>query len=220
MVQNIPLVVWGRPVSGKSFITHLFTGHTSSHATNNNLTLPLDAEHNYYVCLLRGQIEEYLQAPKELIKLIILTRDPRASWVAQLSGMPDRKWNTYITHIDNYFSRENLKLILHYRDTLDSLLLPFEDTLQNANPVVDKINQHTKLHFPYVVREEKFNDLITKSDAQKIASNGISKRDLNRLFKYISDKDKDFIDYFGYPPNLTVDEILDPKFCLVRRTAS
>jgi len=202
------LVIWGRPNSGKSYVSHLITKRGQvDHALMRGTLFPKKDGKYYNISFLRRRIEDVFTDQNE--KMLIFIRDPRISWICQVTGMSYHTLEEYRDHAEGAICGESLPLIKHYRENKDSIYVKFEDTLNIPDDTVDKINEHLNTSIEYAERLERYNSLITHADLEKMQSNGMKISLINEVFKHIDNIDRDFIEFFGYRKSLTWDEIQD-----------
>ena len=205
------LIIWGRPNSGKSYLSHLVTKKGQvDHALMRGTLFPKNDGSFYKISFLRRRIEDVFTARDE--KVLIFVRDPRVSWFCQMTGVANHNIEEYIDHAEGTLCRESLQLIQHYRKAKDSIYVRFEDTLQKPQEVIDNINNHLNTSIEYLERIERYNSVVTLADTEKMGNNGMSNELVNKVFKHLEVVDKEFIDFFGYQKTLTLEEVLDQNY--------
>jgi len=202
------LIIWGRPNSGKSYVSHLITKRGQvDHALMRGTLFPKNDGSYYSISFLRRRIEDVFTDQNE--KILIFIRDPRISWICQVTGMSHHTLEEYQDHAEGAICGESLPLIKHYRDNKDAIYVKFEDTLNHPDRTIDNINEHLKTSISYAERIERYNSLLTHADVEKMKSNGMDVSLINEVFKHIENIDKDFINFFGYRKTLTLEETRD-----------
>jgi len=161
----------------------------------------------YKISFLRRRIEDVFTDQNE--KLLIFVRDPRISWICQITGMSYHTLEEYTDHAEGTICGESLSLVKHYHENKDAIYVKFEDTLSNPDSTIDRINTHLNTSIEYAERLERYNSLITHADLEKMKTNGMKTNLINNVFKHLENIDKDFINYFGYKKNLTLEEAMD-----------
>lgn len=208
MIEPQNLIIWGRPNSGKSYLSHLIAKCDNvDHSIMKGTILPKKDGTKYKISFLRRRIEDVFTGGNE--KVLIFIRDPRISWICQITGMLYHTLEEYLDHAEGAICSERLELIKYYKEKKDSIYIRFEDTLNKPKETLDTLNSFLNTEIEYLERIERFNSLITKSDLEKMRTNRMNPELINKVFKHIEEIDKDFIKYFGYNEKLTFEESMD-----------
>lgn len=207
MLNERNLIIWGRPNSGKSYLSHLITKKDNvDHSLMRGTLFPSDDGNFYRISFLRRRIEDVFTDQNE--KMLIFIRDPRISWICQITGMKYHTLEEYVEHAEGTVSGESLQLIQYYRKNKDSIYVKFEDTLNQPDSTIDNINKHLNTSIEYSQRLERYNSLITHADLEKMRNNGMDTKLINQVFEHLENIDKDFISFFGYKKKLTLEEVV------------
>jgi len=202
------LIIWGRPNSGKSYVSHLITRKGQvDHALMRGTLFPKNDGKYYTISFLRRRIEDVFTDQNE--KMLIFIRDPRISWICQVTGMSLHTLEEYSDHAEGAICGERLPLIKYYHENKDAIYVKFEDTLSNPEKTIDRINTHLNTTIEYAERLERYNSLVTHADIDKMQSNGMDPAVIDDAFKHIENIDSDFIEFFDYKKTLKWDEIQD-----------
>ena len=189
-------------------MSHLITRKGQvDHALMRGTLFPKNDGSYYKISFLRRRIEDVFTDQNE--KLLIFVRDPRISWICQITGMSYHTLEEYTDHAEGTICGESLSLVKHYHENKDAIYVKFEDTLSNPDSTIDRINTHLNTSIEYAERLERYNSLITHADLEKMKTNGMKTNLINNVFKHLENIDKDFINYFGYKKNLTLEEAMD-----------